>query len=58
MSFHLFVKRGNPAGEVTRVLSKDSSRFAEVLIEITELVLGEEKIVGWRPQESRDVAVL
>jgi hypothetical protein len=48
----------NRPGEVTRILGKDSSRLAEVLIEITELVLGEEKIVGWRPQESRDVAAL
>jgi hypothetical protein len=31
------------------VLSNDSSRLAEALIEILELIVGESEIVGWRP---------
>ena len=34
--------------EATRVLSEDSSRLAEVLIEILEIATGEARIVGWR----------
>jgi hypothetical protein len=33
--------------EATAVLSNDSSRLAEALIEILELIVGEEEIVRW-----------
>jgi hypothetical protein len=35
--------------EATAVLSRNSSRLAEALIEILELIAGESEIVGWRP---------
>jgi hypothetical protein len=35
--------------EATAVLSSDSSRLAEVRIEMLELIVGESEIVGWRP---------
>jgi hypothetical protein len=35
--------------EAAAVLSNDSSRLAEALIEILELIVGETEIVGWRP---------
>ena len=35
--------------ESSAVLSNDSSRLAEALIEILELIAGESEIVGWRP---------
>jgi hypothetical protein len=36
----------NRLAEATRVLSEDSSRLAEVLIEILELAIGEAEMVG------------
>jgi hypothetical protein len=38
----------NRVTEATRVLSEDSCRLAEVLIEILEVATGEAEIVGWR----------
>jgi len=35
--------------EATRVLSEDSSRLAEVLIEILGIATGKAEIVGWWP---------
>jgi len=39
----------NRVGESSAVLSNDSSRLAEALLEILELIVGESEIVGWRP---------
>ena len=39
----------DPFIEATAVLSRDSSRLAEVRIEILELIAGQSEIVGWRP---------
>ena len=39
----------NRLGESSAVLSNDSSKLAEALIEILELIVGESEIAGWRP---------
>jgi hypothetical protein len=39
----------NRLTKATRVLSEDSSRLAEVLIEMLEIATGQAEIVGWRP---------
>jgi hypothetical protein len=38
----------NRLTEATRVVSKDSSRLAEVLIEVLAAATGDAVIVGWR----------
>ena len=37
------------------MLSGDSSKLAEVLIEILELIVGESEIEGWRPPALEEV---
>ena len=44
----------NRLGESSAVLSNDSSKLAEALIEILELIVGESEIAGWRPPALED----
>ena len=41
-------------GEGSAVLASDSSKLAEALIEILELIVGESEIAGWRPPALED----
>jgi hypothetical protein len=41
-------------GEGSAVLANDSSKLAEALIEILELIVGESEMAGWRPPALED----